>query len=532
MHSLLMMSALLCSGPVYTEPGEIPRLQIVTDQKTELLPLQYTHVKASILGYTARVEVTQRYMNPSDHPIEAIYVFPLPENSAVDDMKIVIGSRIIQAEIQKRADARRTYDAGVYEFVFPMVVGPRFSPPGVVDVARITPPYMGNGERSGHDISIEVTANAGLPIKHWDAPTHETVMTPTFDGCLKLALSPKDNLPNRDFVLHYSVDGKESLATVLGERDSIGGFLTLIVQPPKLDVDKLVGSREIEDVKIDWNGLAVSEVYPSRVPDLFASRPLTVHARTSGSGKHKIFINGTSGGRAFSLPVDVEISGEMKEKSALATLWARSKITDLERNLWNGDDATTANAITELGLSHRLVTAYTSFVAVDPNSKVDGRLQTIVQPIDAPEGVNMLQASAKVSQRSFGLAGTGVGGGGMGIGSASGKVARGVSVESEVKSAPMPMKAERQKTQASPASLLIQTHASEVSALAAKTLGTTTLTITLTYFVSADGKILQPKLTLSSGPNKAFEAELLKLLKTWTLPAASGAQTYTFRVPS
>ena len=167
-------TALAAIREVHTDPGDIPQLQVAVDGKKLDLPLKHTHVKAELTGYVARVEVTQTYQNPFDYPIEAIYVFPLPESSAVDDMRMVIGDRIIQSEVQKREEARRTYeqakrdghtaalleqerpnvftqsvaniepgtdidvviryvqnltyDSGEYEFVFPMVVGPRFIP--------------------------------------------------------------------------------------------------------------------------------------------------------------------------------------------------------------------------------------------------------------------------------------------------------------------------------------------------------------------------------------------------------------------
>src|SRR5690606_6900796 len=84
--------------------------QVEVDGETLKLPLSHTHVSARLTGFVAQVEVTQTYQNPFPDPIEAVYVFPLPENSAVDDMKMQIGARVIEAEIQKRDQARRTYE--------------------------------------------------------------------------------------------------------------------------------------------------------------------------------------------------------------------------------------------------------------------------------------------------------------------------------------------------------------------------------------------------------------------------------------
>src|ERR1041384_6840636 len=65
-------------------PGDSGSLQIIgKDGKVAALcPLQHTDVKAEISGFLARVEVTQEFVNPSDDRIEAVYVFPLPQNAA------------------------------------------------------------------------------------------------------------------------------------------------------------------------------------------------------------------------------------------------------------------------------------------------------------------------------------------------------------------------------------------------------------------------------------------------------------------
>jgi hypothetical protein len=74
-------------------------------------PLKHTDVKAEIGGFIARVKVTQTFLNPSDEKIEAVYVFPLPHEAAVDDMTMVIGDRRIVGLIKRRAEARQIYEA-------------------------------------------------------------------------------------------------------------------------------------------------------------------------------------------------------------------------------------------------------------------------------------------------------------------------------------------------------------------------------------------------------------------------------------
>ncbi len=286
------------AGPVYTDPGEVPKLTLATDAKSEL-PLEHTHVKARITGFVAEVEVAQTFKNDQAAAVEVRYIFPLPENSAVDDMRMVIGQRVIRAKIDKRAAAQAaydrakragqtaalleqerpnvftqsvanippgekidvvihylqdlTYDAGRYEFVFPMVVGPRFNPAGVSDAARISPPYLGKGDRTGNDISIELTADAGSPIKDWEVPTHEVAARAPADGTLRLTLAERESIPNRDFVLRYRVSGAKPRATMLVSNDASGRYFSLVVHPPELDVDGLVGQRELVFV-VDVSG--------------------------------------------------------------------------------------------------------------------------------------------------------------------------------------------------------------------------------------------------------------------------------------
>ncbi|HYJ07682.1 MAG TPA: VIT domain-containing protein [Polyangiaceae bacterium] len=304
---------------IHTDPGDLPRLQLASDPEKQLT-LEHTHVSAKLNGFVAEVEVSQTYTNPFREPIEASYVFPLPENSAVNHMRMVIDKRVIEAEVKQREQAKRiyeqakrsghtaalleqerpnvftqsvaniepakkievvvrylqdlTYDAGAYEFVFPMVVGPRFMPGAeligppagdgtkadtikVPDAARISPPYVGVGQRSGRSVSLELMADASLAVSDFEVPTHEVVARRPADGTLRLTLAEKNSIPNRDFVLRYRVAGEAPKATLLlsgpDGKAAEQGYFSLVVQPPNVDVEGLVGQREIVFV-VDVSG--------------------------------------------------------------------------------------------------------------------------------------------------------------------------------------------------------------------------------------------------------------------------------------
>ena len=278
-------------------------------EKEVPLPLRHTDVKASISGYIATVEVTQQFHNPYDCKIEAVYVFPLPHNAAVNEFLMTIGERRIRGIIRERQEAERIYHAaksqgyvasllteerpniftqsvaniepgkeidvgikyfhtldyvdGWYEFVFPMVVGPRFNPPqpppGVAAESEPTPggaiknagvgavargqrgvsgqrteiQYLNPGERSGHDIALSVDVNAGVAVEESVCRTHSVSKEAVSAERFIVALDPNDRIPNKDFVLRYRVAGEQIKSSLLTYRDERGGYFTLMLYPPQ-----------------------------------------------------------------------------------------------------------------------------------------------------------------------------------------------------------------------------------------------------------------------------------------------------------
>ena len=72
-------------------------------------PLKHTGVEVAISGTVAQVTVTQQFHNPFKDKIEAIYVFPLHQDSAVDDMTMTVGDRVVKGLIKERGEAKRIY---------------------------------------------------------------------------------------------------------------------------------------------------------------------------------------------------------------------------------------------------------------------------------------------------------------------------------------------------------------------------------------------------------------------------------------
>jgi len=163
---------------VIAGPGSGALMAKIDDMEIPM-PLRHTDVRATVSGYIGAVEVIQQFHNPYSSKIEAVYVFPLPHNAAVNEFIMTIGDRHIRGLIRESEEAKRIYEAarqqgyvasllteerpniftqsianiepgkkidvhisylhtleyvdGWYEFAFPMVVGPRFNPPGITN---------------------------------------------------------------------------------------------------------------------------------------------------------------------------------------------------------------------------------------------------------------------------------------------------------------------------------------------------------------------------------------------------------------
>ncbi len=380
----ILLAFYISETPVSAQTGEAPGSLTAVDKNGKAkfnCPLKHTDVKAEISGFISRVVVTQHFENPFKEKIEAIYTFPLPQDAAVDDMTMIIGERTVKGKILPREEAKAVYDAakssgkvaslldqerpniftqsvanilpgeqvkitisyvetlkyesGAYEFVFPMVVGPRYVPgspisqgrPGgngfapntdnVPDASRITPRSAPAGVRSGHDISLEVTLDAGLIVDNVMSKSHRVDIERPNPRSAHLKLKEGPTIPNKDFVVRYDVAGQAIQDAVLTHRADRGGFFTMILQPPDRVTAENVSPKElvfvldtsgsmqgfpIEKAKETMN-LALDALYPSDTFNLitFAGDthilfPQPVPATKENLAKAQAFLSSRAGG--------------------------------------------------------------------------------------------------------------------------------------------------------------------------------------------------------------------------------------------
>jgi Ca-activated chloride channel family protein len=151
----------------------------------------------------------------------------------------------------------------------------------------------------------------------------------------------------------------------------------------------------LTDISVDWNGLPVEDVYPRRLPDLFSARPFFITGRYTGAASGVVRLRGKAAGADFLREISVDLPEAEERHDSLASLWARTRIDDLMAQdyggLQNGNmRKDVEEAITRLGLDHRLMTQFTSFIADDEVvTSPGGAPQRVDVPAAAPNGTAM-----------------------------------------------------------------------------------------------------------------------------------------------
>jgi Ca-activated chloride channel homolog len=296
-------------APMKATEAQQGTLLFRSDAKGETLaaPLLATEVAIKVSGLVARAQVKQTFRNTSEDWYEGIYVFPLPENSAVDHLSMKVGSRIVEGVIREREDARKRYeqardsgrraalleqerpniftssvanigphddivveieyqqtlryDSGRFSLRFPMVVGPRYIPGAplddsagtgwardtlrVADASRITPPVMHPASERINPVSIRVELDAGLPIADLDSPYHR-VSAHSAGGRREIVELDGGTTPaNRDFELSWAPVAESAPRTAwFTERRGDKTYGLLMILPPSPQADRRRLPRE------------------------------------------------------------------------------------------------------------------------------------------------------------------------------------------------------------------------------------------------------------------------------------------------
>ena len=247
------------------------------------LPLKRTSTEVTISGVIARVVITQSYSNQGNQPINARYIFPGSTRSAVTGMTMTIGDRKIQARIKEKELAKKTYEAarnagknaallqqhrpnvfstdvanimpgdnidieltytelieadrGVYEFVYPAVVGPRYGGKGSgsdPDQNWIANPYLHAGEKSPAQFKFRLHIDAPMPLQELTSMSHGIKVQWQDEKSATVLIDPADGNPgNRDFILHYRLQQGEIVAGLMRYEGDQENYFLLLAEPPQ-----------------------------------------------------------------------------------------------------------------------------------------------------------------------------------------------------------------------------------------------------------------------------------------------------------
>lgn len=293
--------AALAAGPVLADRRIAPPELESTSASNPFL-LKHTDVRVLVTGPVGRAIVTQTWHNPNPRPVDGLYLFPLPQDAAVSDMRLEIGERVVESDIKRRAEARRIYeqaaaqgrvaglldqerpnvfaqrvanimpgmeirvvlaydqplapDGGRYELVFPTVVGPRFVPAHQADPGLVSPPVESGERGTKQRLSFRLDLEAGLPIYALGSSSHPVRVERHGEESASVILAENARL-DRDVKVRWSVAGDEPELGLLAYRDptredALGTF-TAIVAPPALPEEEIITPREIVFV-LDCSG--------------------------------------------------------------------------------------------------------------------------------------------------------------------------------------------------------------------------------------------------------------------------------------
>ena len=277
--------------------GDAKEGRLVFKSKDGMLaaPTLKTDVHMRVTGMIARVKVEQHFKNPTKDWMEGIYVFPLPEESAVDHLDMKVGDRVIEGKIKEKEEAKKAYevakqegkkatlleqeranifttnvanigpdeeitvaieyqetlryDQGQFRIRFPMVVAPRYIPGVAVasdfvgtgfspntdqvpDASRITPPVLHPSKGLINPVTIKVDLDAGFPLAKLESPYHKTDMKQ--DGHrYAINLANGETPANRDFELVWKPEvGNAPQAAVFTETKKDKTYALVMVMPP------------------------------------------------------------------------------------------------------------------------------------------------------------------------------------------------------------------------------------------------------------------------------------------------------------
>ncbi|WP_339409513.1 VIT and vWA domain-containing protein [Pseudomonas sp. EA_35y_Pfl2_R5] len=294
--ALVLAQPALASEQSAAEHSESPYFAVQSDDPAvDRLPLKATKVEVRILGVIADVRVVQQYRNEGTRALEARYVFPGSTRAAVYGMTVRLGERELRAQIREKQKAQKEYQEaksagktaalleqqrenvfqmnvanilpgdvvdvelrytelllptdGVYSFVFPTVVGPRYNGSAGSESHKAGPwvstPYLPEGEATRDAFSLAVELQSPVPLADIRSPSHKIELQQSTPSQARVSLgSDTVQSNNRDFILDYRLSGATFESGVLLSKGAEENFFLALVAPPAKVKSQMLVPRE------------------------------------------------------------------------------------------------------------------------------------------------------------------------------------------------------------------------------------------------------------------------------------------------
>ena len=284
MICLLLSAAVAANGDA---PADAPEsgVLLTSEERDQALPAPVlgSFVHLQVTGIVARARVTQIFTNPTGEWMSGVYLFPLPENAAVDALSMRVGDRVLEARVAEREEARALYDearesgvkaalltqyrpdvftasvaqvgpgeeieieielqfevrydGGRFRMRFPLLVADRYEPatvpPEVADPALPSPPILPAGDDVSNPMALRVDLENGDSLPEITSPTHSIRVVERPRSAYSVILSQELAPADGDFVLEWApaADDRPRATIAIEERDGYH-YALLMVMPP------------------------------------------------------------------------------------------------------------------------------------------------------------------------------------------------------------------------------------------------------------------------------------------------------------
>jgi Ca-activated chloride channel family protein len=256
-----------------------------------LSPVLKTNVDIKVTGIIARTKLTQTFKNAGNEWLNALYVFPLPENAAVDHLLMSVGERKIEGIIKEKTEAKKiylqakaqgkkaslvaqqrpnmfsnsianigpgetiqvtieyqqtlTFDQQQYSLRFPMTITPRYMPTNTNEEPNEQAElYQGEYSLSHNDIELQVNLHAGFEVQDIKSEFHPIAVKQLSDGSHHIQIS-KGNIANQDFVLNWKPEFGAAPQTAHFSQLVNGDEYGLVMLSPPVKTALLTQKREV-----------------------------------------------------------------------------------------------------------------------------------------------------------------------------------------------------------------------------------------------------------------------------------------------